>query len=388
MEKIKVLATGTNLRERSREIFLNAPEGMEFKTLQDLGDMPPDYEISKNSKKTNGALRSFARFLIKKLNIPNIRYLPKKYLKDFDFVYTPAQMLLNKKPYVIEVENVAALGFYNLKTIYKRRELIKRFLKSSWCKFLISFSEAGRLSVVNTFKDDEITAKMRVIYPYVKINTYPKKPSDKIVILSSNTKFFMKGTREILLAYEELRKKYNNLELWIISNTPAEYLEKYRDFFDIKFFPAKFTKDDLYRDFYSQCDIFVQPSYQDTLGITYLEVAASGKPIISTDIMGLPEVVVDGYNGFLIKAPFYMHNSDFTLKSEYFPMPVIDTENDFYKKVDGRKVAIDLIEKISILIENNDLRKKMGEHSLELIKTKFSEKKRKQQLLEVFQKLT
>lgn len=384
MEKIKVLVTGTNLRQRRREMILNAPNGVEFRTLQELSDMLPDYEISKTPEKTNSVLKSFARFLIKIFNIPNIRYLSNKYLKECDVVYTPAQMLLNKKPYVIEVENVAALGFYNLKTIYKRKGLIKRFLKSPYCKFLVSFSEAGRLSIVNTYQDEEINKKTRVIYPYVKINSYPKKPSDKIIILSSNTKFYMKGTREVLLAYEELRKKYNNLELWVISNTPKEYLEKYKDFMDVKFFPAKFMKEDLYRDFYSQCDIFAQPSYQDTFGLTYLEVAASGKPMVSTDIMGLPEVVVDGYNGLLIKAPFYMHNSDFTLKPEYFPMPVVDTENDFYKKVDGVNVVKDLVEKLSILIENPNLRKEMGEHSLELVKAKFSEEKRQKQLSEVF----
>ncbi len=384
MEKIKVLVTGTNLRQRRREMILNPPHGIEFKTLQDLANMLPDYEISKTPEKRNNLIKSFARFLIKIFNIPNIRYLPNKYLQGCDLIYTPAQMLLNRKPHVIEVENVAALGFYDLKTIYKRRELIKKFLKSPWCKFLVSMSEAGRSSIVNTFQDDEITAKTRVIYPYVKINTYPKKPSNKIVLLSSNTKFYMKGTREVLLAYEELRKKYNNLELWIVSNIPKEYLEKYKDFSDIKFFPAKFMKEDLYRDFYSQCDIFTQPSYQDTFGLTYLEVAASGKPMVSTDIMGLTEVVVDGYNGLLIKAPFYMHNADFTLKPEYFPMSVVDTENDFYKKIDGINVVKNLIEKLSILIENSNLRKEMGEHSLELVKTKFSEEKRKQQLLEVF----
>ena len=385
MEKIKVLVTGKNLRQRRREMILNPPEGIEFDALQSLNDMSPDYALSKTPEKNN-SWRDWIRKINYQLNIPNIRYINPSYLKNYDLIFTPAQMILNKKPYVIEVENIAALGFYNLKTIYKRKNLIKRFLKSPYCKFLISFSEAGKLSIVNTYQDEEINAKIKVIYPYVKINTYQKKPSDKIIILSSNTKFYMKGTREMLLAYEILRKKYNNLELWIVSNTPAEYLEKYKDFSDVKFFSANFTKEDLYRDFYSQCDIFVQPSYQDTFGLTYLEVAASGKPMVSTDIMGLPEAVVDGYNGFLIKAPFYMHNLDFTLKPEYFPMPVVDTENDFYKKVDGANVVKDLTNKLSILIENPGLRKEMGEHSMELIKTKFSEEKRQKQLLEVFQK--
>ena len=381
---IKVLVTGRDLRQRRREMILNSPEGVEFKTLQSLTKMAPDHELSKTPERKKG-WRDWVRDVVYKLHVPNIRYLSPRYLKNCDLVYTPGQMLLNNFPYIIEVDNVAALGFYDLNTIYQRAGLIKRFLKSPWCKFLVSFSEAGRKSLINTYPDLEIVAKSRVVYPYVKLNIYPQKQHDKLIILSANTKFYMKGTREVLEAFEVLQKKYNNLELWVVSNTPREYLEKYKGFSDIKFFPAKFSKEELYRDFYSQCDIFIQPSYQDTFGMTYLEVAASGKPIVSTDIFGLPEIVIDGYNGFLIKSPVYMCNPDYTLKPEYFPMPVLDTENEFYKKLDCQKVVPALIEKTSLLIENLNLRKRMGENSLELVKTKFSDEKRKKQLLEIFQ---
>lgn len=380
---IKVLVTGRELRQRRREMILNPPVGVEFKTVQSLGNMAPDHAVSKTPTKTVD-WRGRVRGVNHRLNVPNVRYLSRARLKDCDLVYTPGQLLLNRKPHVIEVENVAALGFYNLKTIYRRSDFIKKLLKSSWCKRLVSTCESGRQSLINTYPDEDIIKKSSVVYPYVKINPYPKKPNDKLIILSVNTKFYMKGTREVLSSFEILRKRYTNLELWIVSNTPQEYLDKYREFVDIKFFPAQFTKDELYRDFYSQCDIFVQPSYQDTFGLTYLELAASGKPMVSTDIFGLPEAVVDGYNGYLIRAPFYMHNSDFTLKSEYFPMKIIDTENDFYKKVDGRQVVDSLVEKLSILIANESLRKEMGDNSLRLVKTKFSEEERQRRLLNIF----
>lgn len=248
-------------------------------------------------------------------------------------------------------------------------------------------SEASRQSVIRTFRDPAIEAKTTVIYPYVALNMYENRRVDdgKTVILTGvNPKFYMKGTRDVLSAFEQLTKRHDNLELRVVSNTPKEYLERYKNFGNIKFFEAKFTKDELYRDFYSQCDIFAQASYQDSLGLTYLEVAASGKPIVTTDIFATGEAVVDGETGFLIKAPFYMHNPDFTLKDEYFPMRHKDTELDFYKKVDGRKVVDALVEKLSILIENEALRKKMGEEALKLVKSRFSEEERKRRLKEMY----
>jgi glycosyltransferase involved in cell wall biosynthesis len=46
-------------------------------------------------------------------------------------------------------------------------------------------------------------------------------------------------------------------------------------------------------------DVFVLPSTHETLGITAIQAAACGKPIIATDFGGLPEVVENGKNGFL-----------------------------------------------------------------------------------------
>jgi glycosyltransferase involved in cell wall biosynthesis len=47
-------------------------------------------------------------------------------------------------------------------------------------------------------------------------------------------------------------------------------------------------------------DVFVLPSYSDNLPISILEAMAFGKPVISTKIGAIPEVIKDNINGWLI----------------------------------------------------------------------------------------
>ena len=53
------------------------------------------------------------------------------------------------------------------------------------------------------------------------------------------------------------------------------------------------------RDFISQSDCVVLPSYREGTPKSLLEAAAMGKPIITTNVPGCKEVVDDGVNGYL-----------------------------------------------------------------------------------------
>jgi glycosyltransferase involved in cell wall biosynthesis len=48
------------------------------------------------------------------------------------------------------------------------------------------------------------------------------------------------------------------------------------------------------------CEFFVLPSRSEPFGIALLEAMTFGKAIIATKVGGIPEFVIDGYNGVLI----------------------------------------------------------------------------------------
>ncbi|QGF23894.1 glycosyltransferase family 4 protein [Raineyella fluvialis] len=48
-------------------------------------------------------------------------------------------------------------------------------------------------------------------------------------------------------------------------------------------------------------DMFLMPSYYESSGLVYLEALACGLPVVSTRVGIVPEVVVDGVNGYLVE---------------------------------------------------------------------------------------
>ncbi len=90
-------------------------------------------------------------------------------------------------------------------------------------------------------------------------------------------------------------------------------------------------------EYVKRCSFLILPSLSEGLGMVLLEAMASGKAVIGTNVGGIPELIMDGYNGYLVEP-----NNPKILK-----------------------------EKINILIKNNDLRKKFGVNG-KIFSKKFS----------------
>ncbi|MEI7475084.1 MAG: glycosyltransferase family 4 protein [bacterium] len=105
-------------------------------------------------------------------------------------------------------------------------------------------------------------------------------------------------------------------------------------------------------DAYKNADIFILPSYNEGLPMSILEAMSYGLPIISTNIAGIPEQVIENENGFLI------------------------TPGDVKT----------LAEKISVLSSDKQLREKMGARSYSIAKEKFDINVIVAQLNEIYSK--
>lgn len=372
MKEVKVLFIGGRLRQRRKETILNPPKGIRFISQRPLEEMPSEVTGGKKVKK-----RSLLMRMINLLRVPSIKYVQKKFLKGIDVIYSPGHLVLNRHPHVIEVDNAGCLGFYNYRTINNplTRRVIRSFLLSRYCKGIVCISEAAKRSMISTY-GEMIANKCKVVYPYVKINERVKKSADKTIFLCCNRKFYQKGTLAVLRAYRFMPEDFQKRsELWIISNTPPKIKDEFSSK-NIRFFPAEYDKLTLYRRFYSKADVFVQPTLQDSFGLVYFETMANSMAIISTDVFAIPEFVEDGRNGVLIRAPFYMFNRDCTLKKEYFPR-----KGDLYKAYNADDMLTGELRKAMMgMIGDRHRLRKMQSASVEMLKSRFSEDRRKKNL--------
>jgi glycosyltransferase involved in cell wall biosynthesis len=85
------------------------------------------------------------------------------------------------------------------------------------------------------------------------------------------------------------------------------------------------TKDELVH-WYNQCNILIFPTRLEGFGYAAAEAMACEKPVVTTNCSSLPEIVINGENGFLCK---------------------MDDVSDF-------------VDKINILADNPEMRKEMG----------------------------
>ncbi len=124
----------------------------------------------------------------------------------------------------------------------------------------------------------------------------------------------------------------------------------------------------------ASADIFMSLSdnIQETFGLTPLEAMACGVPVIVSDWDGYRSTVRDQKDGFRI--PTYALGEGFgeDLMFNYM-MGLIDYDNYIGGTV--HKVAVDInkcIQKLTLLIEDSDLRKQLGENGKKRAKDKFS----------------
>ncbi len=345
------------------EIFNYPPKGVKY-----------HYKLSKEDYNSEITRKKRALIIkIHKLGIPRMTFVSNA--GKYDLIHSTRGILpLNKKPWIVDIESGAAfsgLNWNNLKNPLIQKIIIK-FLSSKYCKKIIPQSEAATISLLENIDCSSFKDKIETVYLAYRVQKLKRKKSDKVRLSFIGRTFYEKGGHHLLEAFRILNKKYpGKLKLKYKGKVPkkrklnlpnVEYLENISDskkFYDVIF---------------GDCDIYVQPTTVDSFGVSILEAMSTGLPIVCTDDFTLPELVQDGYNGFLVKSPSHWYDHRFDLKD--YPMLASKTNPQTVKE---------FVEKISILIEDRKLREKMGRNSFALVSTgKFSIKERNKKLRRIY----
>lgn len=163
-----------------------------------------------------------------------------------------------------------------------------------------------------------------------------------------------KGHIEAIKTFEKLLeyKDINKIKLCLVGDGP--YQVEYEDYCKKNSLESNILflgrRNDI-PDIMNSIDILLHLSNSETFGMVIVEAMAMGKVIVASNLGGIPEIIENNKNGFLVD------------------------KDDFYKNAE-------LIKKI---IEDKELLKKVRENNLEKVKEKYLLDKTIEKLLKIYE---
>lgn len=193
---------------------------------------------------------------------------------------------------------------------------VKKIVVSTWLK-----------EVMRNKYDVDSDVVLNTIDKKVFFRQVVNKSIKKLRILLLHHTFEWKGSIQGVEIVKELQKKYPNLEL-VMFGTRMKKINIH----DVEYHYRPFGKN--LAKIYSNCDIFLCPSWYEGFGLPSLEAMACGCAVVTYDNGGSRDFAFDGKTALVAK----------------------------------RKDKEDLKNKLEVLIKDKDLRKNISENGIKFVK--------------------
>lgn len=330
--------------------------------------------LKKILKKTNNLIISCPPDnYIKKITKNKIKYLPISYkrnsysfLQNFKIILFYYKNFIKEKPSDILLYTIKPNIFASISNLFINEKIqifnfitgignlyFESYFKKKIIIFLykIAFLKSNKVifqnnNDLNYFVSNKIISKKKcLIIPgsgvdinFFKFKKLNIKNKFNLNFLCISRLIKHKGIDEFIQAAKMIKKEYPDTTFTLIGSIDLEYnnsLNK-ESLNDLNSYinHINFTEDII--NFLEKCDCFVLPSYREGTSRSLLEAASTGRPIVTTDVPGCNNIVLDNYNGYLCNP------KDITSLYEKLKK-MINTEFIIRKKmgINGRKLIED-----------------------------------------------
>jgi len=178
--------------------------------------------------------------------------------------------------------------------------------RSVFAKSVITISEYNKRYLMEKFSIP--AEKIIVIHCGIDLNYFSPRPSAQspkpdYAILSVARLHPVKGLSTLINACAKLKDEKIDFRCGIIGEGEERgKLESMIESLGLNntvLLPGSKPLEEI-RELYKKAMVFALPSSQETMGVATMEAMASGVPVISTNIYGIPELIDHEVNGFLI----------------------------------------------------------------------------------------
>jgi glycosyltransferase involved in cell wall biosynthesis len=178
--------------------------------------------------------------------------------------------------------------------------------KLAQARFAVAISDFGR-SQLMTLSERERWQDVHVVHCGVEPDVYAppaQRPvRDELRLLYVGRLVSKKGLPVLLEALRELRDRGPAARLVVVGDGPAradfEALARRLGLAEQVEFAGAVGQDEI-RERYAAADVFCLPSFSEGLPVVLMEAMAMELPVVTTAIMGVPELVTDGVHGRLV----------------------------------------------------------------------------------------
>ncbi len=228
------------------------------------------------------------------------------------------------------------------KIFYKLFDINDRLLNLDNVKHLIVWSNFAKGIYLRFGIPEE---KVSVVYPGMPVRKSERtEPEDEVRFLFIGD-LKRKGGSLVLKSFEKLMEEHDDIKLTVVTSETEKVLKNKN--IDCKYV---MKREALFDKVFPFHDVFLSPTYHEGFGITIEEAISFGMPVISTNINAIPELVENEKTGFLIE-PGNLQ---------------------------------ELTEKMRILIDDEELRRKMRKNTIERFKNKFWHERTNEDLYKVY----
>ncbi len=202
------------------------------------------------------------------------------------------------------------------------REFLVRYMHY-YDQIIFSTDEYVRTAVESGLSPERVTKINPFIetaeYKLADENRFREKfgiPEKDRIVLCISRMDPRKGQEFLIKAMASVRQKYDDVTCVFIGNGSLskkligggrsdrlEDLKKLTESLGLKekvHFLGKVSQEDLMQA-YDSCDMVVLPSVNEGFGLVLSEAMCFGKPLIGSNIGGIPEQIIDGVNGYLFR---------------------------------------------------------------------------------------
>jgi glycosyltransferase involved in cell wall biosynthesis len=217
-----------------------------------------------------------------------------------------ARSLMTRIPSVVSMDatplNFDSIGvpYHHMPSDYRPIEAFKNALNRrtfNCARRLLTWHEWGKRSLISDY--GVAAEKVAVIPPGIDLDRWhfprdPRPHSGPVRLLFVGGNFWRKGGETMLTAFR--RDLERDCELDIVTGDDVDTQGSSR----IRVHHGLGPNTPALMDLFARADIFLLPTFGDTLPLVIMEAMASGLPVVATSVGAIVEEVEHGVTGFLI----------------------------------------------------------------------------------------